>query len=99
LGGIDLFPLGLWDAVALTGKGRIVILWYFSWLVLRQREEDGESEGDNVGRGLAAVLEERVVVVGLGEGDLIGVGEVEVVEGEEDGGEVVRAGFVGLTGL
>jgi hypothetical protein len=52
-----------------------------------------------VGRGLAAVLEERVVVAGLGEGDLIGVGEVEVVEGEEDGGEVVRAGFVGLTGL
>jgi hypothetical protein len=34
-------------------------------------------------------LEERVVWVGLGKGDLVCVGEVEVVEGEDDGGKVV----------
>jgi hypothetical protein len=40
-------------------------------------------------------LEERVVWVGLGKGDLVGVGEVDVVEGEDDGGEVVGPGFQG----
>ena len=41
------------------------------------------------------MLEQRVVGVGLGEGDLVGVGEVEVVEGEDDGGEVVGCGLEG----
>jgi hypothetical protein len=41
------------------------------------------------------VLEERIVGVGLGEGDLVGVGQVEVVEGEDDGGEAVRRGLEG----
>ncbi len=35
------------------------------------------------------MLEKWVVWVGFGEGLLVGVGEVEVVEGEDDGGEVV----------
>ena len=41
------------------------------------------------------MLEERVVGVGLGECDLVGVGEVEVVEGEDDGWEVVGRGLEG----
>ena len=41
------------------------------------------------------MLEERIVGVGLGEGDLVGVGQVEVVEGEDDGGEAVRRGLEG----
>jgi hypothetical protein len=39
------------------------------------------------------MLEERVVRVGLSECDLVGVGEVEVVQGEDDGGEIVRWGL------
>ena len=41
------------------------------------------------------MLEEGVVWVGLGEGDLVGVRQVEVVEGEDDGGEVVGWGLEG----
>ena len=40
-------------------------------------------------RWLPAVLEERVMRVAKGEGDLVGVREVDVVEGEGDGGEGV----------
>jgi hypothetical protein len=73
-GGVDLFPPRLGDAVALAGEGRLVILGDFRGLRLREGREDGEGEGDIVGGGLAAVLEERVVGVGVGEGDLVGVG-------------------------
>lgn len=92
---VDDFPLGLWDAVALAGKGGFVVLWDGGRLGVGEGREDGEGEGDVVGRGLAAVLEEGVVRAGLGEGDLVGVGEVEVIEGEDDGGEVVGWGLEG----
>lgn len=49
-----------------------------------------------MGRWLAAVLEERVIRVCLGECALVGVGEVDVVEGEGDDGERVRGGAEGL---
>lgn len=35
------------------------------------------------------MLEEWIVGVRLGEGDLICVGEVEIVEGEDDSGEIM----------
>ena len=79
VGLVDDFPPGLWDAVALAGEGGFVVLWDGGRLVVGKGREDGEGEADVVGRGLAAVLEEGVVRVGLGEGDLVGVGEVEVV--------------------
>ena len=95
VGLVDDFPVGLWDAVALAREGGFVVLWDGGRLRFGEGREDGESEGDVVGRGLAAVLEESVVWMGLGEGGLVGVGEVEVVEGEDGGGEMVGWGLEG----
>lgn len=58
--------------------------------------EDLLSQGEVVGGGLAAVLEEGVGGVRFGEGLLVVVGEVDVVEGEGDDGEGVRGGAEGI---
>ena len=61
-------------------------------MLVAQRGEDGAAEGEVVCARLAAVLDERVGGVGCGEGGLVGVGEVEVVDAEDGGGEGVRRG-------
>jgi hypothetical protein len=54
--------------------------------------EDGLSEGEVMGAWLAAAVKEFVGWVGLGEFELVGVGEIEVVEGEGRNPELVRGG-------
>jgi hypothetical protein len=58
-----------------------------------QSAQSVEGKGDIMGGGLAAVLEQRVVGVGSGEGEEVGVGEVDVVDGEDGGGEGVGRGL------
>ena len=82
--GVDLFPLALGHAVALAREGGFVVLRDLGRFVGLQTREDGQCKGDVVRRGLASVLYEWVVRVRLGQGDLVCVREVQVVQGEND---------------
>lgn len=48
----------------------------------------GQIEGKGGHTGLATMLDQRVQRIGLREGDLVGVGEIEVIEADDFGREV-----------
>lgn len=76
---VDNLPLRALHPVAPPAEGGFVVLRDRSLLPVSQRSEDLVSEREIVGGWLAAVLEERVVGVRVGESDLVVVGEVDVV--------------------
>lgn len=91
-GSVDLLPRLGRRAVAGAREARLVVDGNLGRLFVQERGEDGPAEVEVVGAGLTAVLDERVGRVGRGEGDLVVVGQVEVVDAEDGGGERVGRG-------
>lgn len=92
---VDALPGFFGGAVARARVLRLVVGRDCGGLLARERGEDGGAQSEVVGRGLPAVLDERVARVGLREGELGWVREVEVVDAEDGGGERVRRGAQG----
>lgn len=92
---VDALPGFFGGAVARARVLRFVVGWDRGGLLARERGEDGGAQSEVVGRWLPAVLDERVARVGLREGELGWVREVEVVDAEDGGGEQVRRGAQG----
>lgn len=85
---VDAAPLLAGHAVASAGVGGLVVAGDLHGLLGEQRVEHVFAQGDVVRAGFAAVLDERIVRVGGGKGDLFVVRQVEVVDGEDEDGEV-----------
>lgn len=77
------------DAVALPVEGGFVVRWDLGFLSGFEGGEEGVGEGNVVGAWFSSVLDERVGCVFLGEGGLVGVCEVEVVDAADEGWEGV----------
>jgi len=94
---VDDSPLTLRPSITCAAERRFVVRGDLDVSpALIDGAEELNSEFDIVGRWLTAVLHERVGRLAFGEGDLIGVREVEVVYAEDDRGEVVGWGGEGV---
>lgn len=82
---VDRDPRGRGQAVAPAAKGRLVVLGDVRGPALAEGGEDVAHERDVVGARLAPALHEGVVRVRGGQGQLVLVGEVEVIYADDEG--------------
>lgn len=86
---VDGLPLRRWNAVALAVVGRFFVLWDLGFAPGFQGGEEGARECHVVCAWFSSVLDEWIVGMFLGEGCLVGVCEVEVVDAADEGWEGV----------
>lgn len=86
---VDGSPLGFRQTLAVPSGDGLVILGQLCGLALEQGIEKGLGEGQIMGSRFPAMLDEGVIGVGLGEGDLIFAGQVELVDAADQGRDVL----------